>query len=190
MSKDNLVHRWATTSRHDLNLALRRQNCNMQIPIRKNVYYLQNVLYMPCLDDGKASDRLHRLPGTTNIYMFGKVKVHATHTMATSGSLGVHFCVHCGSHGKNWSNHLKVPCPHPPRKAGLQALRLIRQGKKPSCFLDKFLETKDKQDPWWSTVCYPTCRSSSRPLGPLPAPPSLLPVRAIRGGKLEDVGSL
>ncbi len=143
VSKEDLVRKWAMASGHVLNSTLRCQNCFMQVPIAKNVGFLESILYMPCLGDGTGRDRQHSLDATSNEhYMFGKVKVHSSHLMATKGSLGVHFCMHCGAHGTNRSNHLKLSCPHRPTKAGLEALRLLRLGRKPSCFLEASVETE------------------------------------------------
>ena len=49
----------------------------MQVPISKIVDVLELILFMPCLGTGKSVDRQHRLEGTSDIYMFGKVTVHA-----------------------------------------------------------------------------------------------------------------
>ena len=143
VSKEELVLKWARASGLVLHSNLRCMNCFMQIPITKNVGCLESVLHMPCLGDGTGHDRQHSLDTTANQhYMFGRVKVHPSHLMATEGSLGVRFCMHCGAHGTNRSNHLKLPCPHKPTKAGLEALRLLRLGRKPSCFLERHVEHK------------------------------------------------
>ena len=67
-----------------LNSKLKCMNCFLQIPITKNVGFIESVLHMPCLGDGTGHDLQHSLDTTTNqYYLFGRVKVHPSHLMAT-----------------------------------------------------------------------------------------------------------
>ena len=76
------------------------------------------------------------------LYALGQVAVHKSHKMATHVGLSLRFCTRCGTHGANRSNNLKYSCKKPTR-AGLEALRCIRQGFQPSRYQQEHLDRRN-----------------------------------------------
>ena len=116
----------------------------MTVPVKRNLAHIEAVLHMPCvgesalayssvklqpIGDGDQSD-------AKSLYLFGKVVVHGSHTMATHLGLRTHFCIACGAHGTLRSNYLREPGAQMLRPSGKEALRLIALGKHPGTYLN------------------------------------------------------
>ena len=77
--------------------------------------------------------------------MYGGTKVHATHVMATHFLLQKHFCTFCRAYGSQSSKYLQRPCPKVPKKAGLEALKLISRGIRPDIYKETHVARHGKQ---------------------------------------------
>ena len=122
-------------TRHGDTSTLWCKKCGLQLDITRNCAYLGGVLTMPCvgaIGDSVVKHASQYDAGPDDILIFNNIQAHASHTMATSGGLKLHFCLACGACGAFRSKHLKLPFTHKASKAGREALRAIAQGKRPN----------------------------------------------------------
>ena len=101
----------------------------------RNLAFLEAVLELKCItSNNSVSYQLVNLPREDDdIFMFHRLKVHSSHTVATHFGLQVHFCTRCGCYvqpsGK--SVGLARQCVAPTGQ-GRQALNNILRGKWPA----------------------------------------------------------
>ena len=109
----------ARRSGHSLTSALKCVKCGLQVNVSHNCAYLEGILTLSCV--GNLDDNIIKHPRSAHgegLLMYHNIEAHASHTMATSSALRIHFCVSCGAYGASRSKHLKAPCPHKAFQSG------------------------------------------------------------------------
>jgi ribonuclease HI len=131
VSKEELISGLAKQSGHALDSKFKCVKCQLQLNMSRSIAFHESTLHMKCLG-GKVLPNtiLHSKSGKDHAedfqhYLFHKLAVHKTHTMATHGPLQLRYCTYCGAYGRHKSCHLKQPCPLIPTKGGKQALAML-----------------------------------------------------------------
>ena len=97
------VRKMARLAGHKLNEKDKFVGCNMQIPMQRNLTYLETILHMKCVSQiGNMfpSVVLHNTDKSSDTYLLGKIRASASHCMATDYGLRIHFCTFCGAYRK------------------------------------------------------------------------------------------
>ena len=148
--KHEQVYKLAREAGHSLTGSFKCDRCQMQVPMRKCMAYLEALLHQKCPDS--VSKHFSGIDLITlvsdyeqpenDVYLAGQVRVHSSHALAVHYGLKLKFCTCCGAHGKNRSNYLAKPCKRKATRAGRGALRLIRRGKLPGTYLQSHLDRR------------------------------------------------
>ena len=126
------VEKWARAAGHALTASCKCVKCGLQVNLAHSALALEGILAMPCVGSIKEDLLKHEgRRGENCVLLLNNIEAHSSHALATSGTLGLHFCLACGCYGAYRSNKLKQPCRHIQTKAGKAALVCIAAGKRP-----------------------------------------------------------
>ena len=131
-TKRQRIEKWARAAGHALTASCKCVRCGLQINLAHSAVLLEGILTMPCVGSIRQDLLKHEgRSGEDCVLLLNNIEAHSSHALATSGALGLHFCMLCGCYGISRSNKLKQPCKHFATKAGKAALASITAGKKP-----------------------------------------------------------